>query len=171
MRSPGAPRQGDNRAHEARTRRLVPATGEHRALLGLLSLLASAFRLRDRLQDRPSGTALKKATAKRVLEDDPQVAPDKRAALVRALVDTLFTTDYLAARGLSAEELSVHNGLVVAALGDLLDRWDEQVRAVNHGVDLEGPVTAFYLQATGLITEAIVRCAAYPVPARRGRRA
>lgn len=133
---------------------------------GLLSLLASAFRVRDCIE-KASVVGMAKATAKRVLEDDPQVAPEKRAALVRALVAAIFTPEYLEARDLPAEEATVHNGLIAAALEDVLDRWDEQVRAMNHGIDVEGSVFAFHLLITGFVPDLLVRCAAYLVLYRR----
>jgi hypothetical protein len=41
--------------------------------------------------------------------------------------------------GLSAEEVSVHNGLVVAALEEVLERWDAAVRGIDHGGRHGGP--------------------------------
>ncbi|WP_437900367.1 tetratricopeptide repeat protein [Sorangium sp. So ce124] len=129
---------------------------------GLLALLASAFRLRERIQDRPGGMST--TTAKRVLGDEPQVRSEKRAALVRVLLEALFTPDYLAARGLTRKEIYIHNELVAAALEDVLDRWDELARLLNPSAL---PADSFFfsslLQSTGLLADVLVRCAAYLV--------
>ncbi|AGP36469.1 tetratricopeptide repeat protein [Sorangium cellulosum] len=129
---------------------------------GLLTLLASAFRLRDRIQDRPGGMST--TTAKRVLGDAPQVTPEKRAALVRVVIEALFTPDYLAARGLTANEIHIHNQLVAAALEDVLDRWDELARLLNpSALPADSLFFSFLLQCTGLLPDVLVRCAAYLV--------
>ncbi|MCC6558751.1 MAG: hypothetical protein IT372_37940 [Polyangiaceae bacterium] len=129
---------------------------------GIVSLLASAFRLGDRLRNQADGMST--ATAKRVLQDDPRASPAKRAALVRALVDGLFSPDYLAARGLLVNEIEVHNTLVTAALEDMLDRWDALVQQFYLVDPPPDPlVVERGLVVSGLVEDLLVRCAAYLV--------
>jgi Flp pilus assembly protein TadD/transcriptional regulator with XRE-family HTH domain len=125
---------------------------------GILSALASAFRLGTRSCEDSGGMST--ATAKRFFRDEPGVADEKRAAVVRALVASLFTREYLAKRGLAPEEVAIHNELVSSALEDILERWDDSVRVFN--IAAEPPVgLEVLLLGTGFLDDALVRCAAY----------
>ncbi|WP_231864885.1 tetratricopeptide repeat protein [Sorangium cellulosum] len=104
------------------------------------------------------------ATAKRVLGDEPQVRSEKRAVVVRVLIEALFTPDYLAARSLTTNEIHIHNELVAAALEDVLDRWDELARLLNpSALPADALFFSLLLQDTGLLADVLVRCAAYLV--------
>lgn len=124
----------------------------------ILSALSSAFRLGDKLRDQTSGLSV--STTKRILQDEPAVRPEKRTAVARTLISNLFPIAYLRDRGLDEREAAVHDELIVAALDDILDRWEEVARWFN-GLDRADLRFEFLLSMTGLGHEIVARSAAY----------
>lgn len=96
---------------------------------GVLSVLASAFRLRQVMMTSTAGVS--EGAARHGLTDHRDIGHGKHVALLRGLVEQLFSRDYLTARGLDAEEAAAHNELVVGALDAILLTWDRFAAFAN----------------------------------------
>lgn len=89
---------------------------------GALSQLTAAFRLRQAVIG--GSTDVPEGTAKHGLSDQRDIGREKHVALLRTAVDELFSTAYLAARGLDPRAATEHNDLVTQALDVVLTAWD-----------------------------------------------
>lgn len=124
----------------------------------ILTALVNAFRLGDKVRTSPSGFS--GATAKRILQDDPAVAIEKRTALTRSLVTYLFPIDYLRARGLDDGEAHIHDEMLVQAIEDVLDRWEAVARVCNH-LTQPMPTVEMLFKVSGIELDVMTRVAAY----------
>ena len=96
---------------------------------GALSVLASAFRLRQVVMTSTAGVS--EGAARHGLTDHRDIGHGKHVALSRGLVEQLFSREYLTARGLDPEEAAAHNELVVGALDAILLTWDRFAAFAN----------------------------------------
>jgi tetratricopeptide (TPR) repeat protein len=126
---------------------------------GVLSQLASAFRVRQAIVER-GHAGVSKGSAKAALGDARSVEPFQHVAMLRCAVDQLFTLDYLEARGLDARAATEHNDLVTQAIESTLSVWDRFATLANA---VPGASEAHDLLGlmTGLYAELGVRLAAY----------
>ena len=104
------------KSSEVRNRAPRPMRG------GLLSDIAHAFRLRVAVVGENGDVAV--GTAKHAFNDHRDVGRGRHVALVRAVVDRLFTTEYLVSRGLTPGEATRHNDHVTQAMDVILAAWD-----------------------------------------------
>ena len=104
------------KSSEVRNRGSRPMRG------GLLSDIAHAFRLRVAVVGENGDVAV--GTAKHAFNDHRDVGRGRHIALVRAVVDRLFTTEYLVSRGLTPGEATRHNDHVTQAMDVILAAWD-----------------------------------------------
>ena len=104
---------------------------------------------------------MSRATVNRLASATPVVADAKQNVLVQATVEALFTPDYLRARGLSPDEVAVHNRLVVGALTSLAEQWDGTAALVNQLDPAMIPDGIAPWLAMEALLDAAVRCAAY----------
>lgn len=125
---------------------------------GLLSVLASAFRLRQAVLS--STDDVTEGTARHGLNDHHDIGRERHVHLLRRGVDELFSADYLGVRGLDPREAAEHNELVTQAFDAVLVRWDH-VAVVTNVVPEHLASEDLLMLATGLSLELPLRVAAY----------
>jgi tetratricopeptide (TPR) repeat protein len=126
---------------------------------GVLSQLASAFRLRQRVTGDSAEVA--EGTANQGLNDQRDIGRGRHVSLLRAAVDGLFTKEYLAVRGLRDRDATNHNDLVTQALEAVLTRWDPLAAFNNVLPGRLDPIREVFGIVTGYSVELAMRLAAY----------
>lgn len=122
---------------------------------GMLGHIAGSLRLRQRVIDEIGGTA------RTGLSDQRDVGRHRHVEMTRALVDGLFTEEYLKARGLGPNDAKEHNDLVTQAMETLLTRYDRLALRDNLGIELHELGRMMLLHHEGLNPDLPVRLAAY----------
>ena len=102
-------------------------------------------------------------TAKRVLNDSPVVAEERRDEEIRRAAQKLFPREYLEARGLTGDAADEHDARVFKAIGALLACWDEFATAMNHMDPVPEQNVGLVALALGFPLELALRAAAYVV--------
>jgi tetratricopeptide (TPR) repeat protein len=125
----------------------------------MLSRLAAAFRLRQVVVTETAGVP--QGTAKHGLTDHRDVGHERHVALIRRVVNGLFSPEYLRARGLTAEEAAQHNDRVVRALDVVLGRWDQLATVANALPELFGRIEKLLSVEMGLAIDLPIFLGAY----------
>ena len=131
----------------------------------MLSRLAGALRLRQQLLSKTR--IVSEGTARHGLNDHHDIGHERHTALVRRLVDGLFSEDYLTAQGLNRVEAAHHNELVVLALDASLANWDQVAIFANVAPEDFSRLHDLLGDEVGMSVDVFLRLAALRRPLRR----
>lgn len=136
-----------------KNRRVLPMLG------GLVSDVAALLRLGETVRSETDGVS--PGNARRALGDQPDVTDETLRDLLRNLVESAFTSEYLRARGLTAEAAVSHNAAVIHAATELARRFAIVARLANQAANLSPMQLDFLFIAGGFERELVLRVAAY----------